>query len=220
MNNAWTWRGSVALAVLFLVGPGGGHSTLWPGSALAAPEGEQPRGPATTIALMDIAYIFKNHKSFNDQMKVLEQRAQAFQQTMQATEAQLNLLKSRMEQATDKAEKEKLEAELAKQGTDFQLFVRTNQRDVQDVEAKIYYDTYVLLQEETKKYCRSRGIHVVLKFNRDPIKAEDRNSVMQGLARPIVFSDAPDISEDLLKALDVAAEANAAKAKTEDTKSR
>lgn len=218
MNSAWTRRGMVALAVLVVMGLGGGLSERWFGLTLAAPEVEQPRGPASTIALLDVAYIFKSHKAFNDEMKVLEQKAVAFQQNMKGTEAQLQVLKSRMEQTTDKAEKEKLEAELAKQGTDYQLFVRTNQRDVLEAEAKIYYDTYTLLQEETKKYCRARGILVVLKTSRDPIKADDRNSVMQGLARPIVFSDAPEISDDLLKALDAAVATKETKTKAEETK--
>jgi hypothetical protein len=218
MNSAWTRRGMVALAVLVVMGLWGGLSERWFGQTLAAPEVEQPRGPASTIALLDVAYIFKNHKPFNDEMKVLEQKAVAFQQNMKDTEAQLQLLKSRMEQTTDKAEKEKLEAELAKKGTDYQLFVRTNQRDVFEAEAKIYYETYTLLQEETKKYCRARGILVVLKTSRDPIKADDRSSVMQGLARPVVFSDAPEISEDILKALDAAAATKDTKTKAEEKK--
>lgn len=218
MNNAWTRRG-LMFALLTVICFSGGLLERWMGQTFAAPEAEQPKVPATTIALMDVAYIFKNHKPFNDQMKALELKAQDFQQNMKATEAQLNLLKSRVEQTTDKVEKENLEAELAKQGTDYQLFVRTNQRDFFEAEAKIYYDTYMLLQEETQKYSRSRGIHVVLKTSRDPIKVNDRNSVMQGLARPIVFSDAPDISDDILKAMDIAVEARAAKAKDE-SKSR
>ncbi|MFN0019283.1 MAG: OmpH family outer membrane protein [Pirellulaceae bacterium] len=203
----------MALAVLAGIYLGGGLSERWIGQTLAAPETTQPKAPPTSLALLDVAYIFKNHKVFDDQMKDLAQKALAFQQTMKATEAQLQLLKSRMEQVTDKAEKEKLEADLAKQVAEFQLLVRTNQRDFQEVEAKIYYETYLMLQEETKKYCRARGIHVVLKTIREPIKADDRNSVMQGLARPIIFSDAPDISDDLLKALDAAAETKAAKPK-------
>lgn len=210
----------VVLAMVAGICLSGALTARWRGQAIGASEGEQPKAPATSIAMMDVSYIYKNHKSFNEQMGVLTQKAQDFQHNMKTIEAELQLLKIRMEQATDKSEKTKLEAELARQNTDYQLLVRTNQKDFIDAEAKIYYDTYMLLQEETKKYCRSRGIHVVLKFTRDPIKAEDRNSVMQGLARPIVFSDAPDISGDILKVLNAAVESNAAKAKTQDTKSR
>src|SRR5207237_1035898 len=128
---------------------------------------------------------------------------------MQATEAQLQLLKARMEQTEDKVEKEKLEATLATQATEFQLFVRKSQQQIAETEARLYYETYMLLEEETKKYSRSRGIHVVLKFSRDPIKPSDRKSVIEGLSRPVIFSDAPDISEDILKAMDSAATAKA-----------
>jgi Skp family chaperone for outer membrane proteins len=220
MNSAWTRRGIVVAAVVALVWMGGGLSERWFGQTLAAPEGEHPKVPATTLAMMDIAYIFKTHKAFVGDMKVLEQEAKAFQQSMQATDAQLKLLKARMEQTEDKAEKGKLEATLATQGTEFQLSVRKTQQDISDREARLYYETYMLLQEETKKYCRARGIHVVLKTNRDPIKASDRRSVMEGLARPIIFSDAPDISDDILKAMDLAATAKATGGKTEETKSR
>jgi Skp family chaperone for outer membrane proteins len=220
MNSAWTRRGIVLTAVVAFAWMSGGISERWFGQTLAAPEGEQPKVPATTVAMMDIAYIFKNHKAFNKDMKALEQEASAFQQHMQATDAQLKLLKARMEQTEDKAEKEKLEATLATQGTEFQLSVRKTQTQIAEREARLYYEAYMLLQEETKKYSQSRGIHVVLKFNRDPINPSDRKSVMEGLARPIIFSDAPDISEDILKAMDLAANAKAARVKTDEGRSR
>ena len=76
------------------------------------------------------------------------------------------------------------------------------------------------IQEETKKYSRSRGIHVVLQLNRDPIKASDRKSAIEGVAHSVVFSDAPDISDDILKAMDAAAEVRATLKETEEPKPR
>lgn len=220
MKSAWTRRGIVVGGVVALVWMSGGLSERWFTHSLAAPESEQPKVLATTVAVMDVAFIFKKHNAFNQQITALQQKAQGVQQQMAATQAQLQLLKARAEQATDKAEKGKLEEELAKQSTEFQLSTRKLQQEVGDAEAKIYFDTYLLLQEETKKYCRSRGIHVALKTIRDPIKVDDRNSVMQGLNRPIVFSDAPDITDDILKALDAAVEAKGAQGKVEEAKPR
>src|SRR5262245_58427475 len=65
-------------------------------ATLAAPETETPKTPATTMAMLDVAYVFKNHKGFNAEMKVFEQKAQALQQWAAATEAQLKLLKTRL----------------------------------------------------------------------------------------------------------------------------
>jgi Skp family chaperone for outer membrane proteins len=215
MTSGWKQRTMIVTAAAVLIGIGGTLSSRF-AATFAAPETEVPKVPATTVAVMDIAYIFKNHKAFKDEMTGLEQKGQAFQQNMAATQAQLQLLKARMEQTEDKAEKEKLEVELASQSTDFQISVRKAQQDISDKEASLYYETYTLLQEETKKYCRSKGIHMVLKTMRDPIKPNDRKSIMEGLNRPIVFSDAPDISEDILKVLDAAAQVKAAaRAKTE-----
>ena len=219
MNSTWTRRGILVAAVVALVWMSGGLSERWFGQTLAAPEGEQPKVPATTVAMMDIAYIFKNHKDFNKDMKALEQEANTFQQNMQATDARLQLLLARVKQTEDKTEKEKLEDTLAAQATEFQVSVRKTQQDISDREARLYYGAYMLLQEQTKKYCRARGIHVVLKFNRDPVTPSDRKSVTEGLAHPVVFSDAPDISDDILKAMDAAATVKGAK-KSEETKSR
>jgi len=190
----------------------------WPGRLLAA-EADQAKSPATTMALIDVAYIFKNHKAFLNRMKALEQKGQVIQQTMKVTEARLQAMKERLEKATDKNEKKQLEAELAKQGTDHQLSTRSLQSEVLEEEARIYFETYSVLQAESKKYCRARGIVIVFKFDREAINVDDRKSVMTGLARPIIFSDAPDISEEILKAMDAAAESTEAKAKAE-TKSR
>lgn len=215
MTSGWKHRTTIMTAVAVLLGIGGGLSSRF-AATIAAPETEVPKVPATTVAVMDIAYIFKNHKSFLDEMKVLEQKTQTVRQNVATTDAQLQLLKARMEQTVDKAAKEKLQVELATQGTEFQLSVRKMQEEVAETESKIYYDTYMVMQEETKKYCRSKGIHVVLKTSRDAINGNDRKSVMEGLSRAIVFSDAPDISEDILKAMDAAVQVKAAKAKTEE----
>lgn len=212
MSSGWNRCGVFSLAiVLSILGLSG--------AVLAVSEGESPQVSATTLAFIDVAFVFKNHKAFNDQMAALGQRAQAVQQQHSANEAQLNLLKARADQATDKAEKQKLETELARQFADHQVSLRSSQRELIDLEARLYYETYMLLQEETKKYCRARGIQVAMRSTRDAIKADDRNSVMQGLNRAIIYSDAPDISDDILKVMNVAAEARSAKAKDE-SKSR
>jgi Skp family chaperone for outer membrane proteins len=220
MNNALTRRGIVLAMVQTVLWLSGILSEQSFGQTLDTPEAEEPKLPATTLALMDVAYIFKNHKRFNEQMKEIQRDALDVQQKIAATNAQLELLKGRLSQTTDESEKEKLEVELATQTTQHQIYTRKLQLESQKAEATLYYETYMLLQVETKKYCRSRGIHVVLKSTRDEIKRDDRNSIMQGLARPIVFSDAPDISDDVLKAMAASAEVNAAKAKAEETKSR
>ena len=96
---------------------------------------------------------------------------------------------------------QKAEEKLANEGTQYQLDVRRRQQEVFQKEAGIYYDSYAELEKTVALFAQRNKIGIVLKFNRDPIKRDDRNSVMQGLARPVVYHYGLDISTYILSEL-------------------
>ena len=218
MNSTWTTRGVVTLALFVGISLVAGPTQQWSSQILAAPAADQAKSQTPMISVIDITYIFKNHKVFVARMKALERKTQLNQENMKIKEAKLQAMKERLEKVTDKTENKVLEGELAQQAMEHQLSTRRLQSELSEEEARAYYETYSLLQEETTKYCRARGIVITLKFDRESIKPDDRKSVIAGLGRHIVFSDAPDITDDILKAMDSAAETREAKA--EKVKSR
>jgi Skp family chaperone for outer membrane proteins len=200
MKRTWIRRGIAVVALLVLGWVATGISESRLSRSHAAPSAETPTPLGTTIAFMDVGLIFKKHKLFNDSMKALEGKVQLLQQNIAASQAQIDLIKGQLGQATEKAEIEKLEAQIAKLSADMQVATRVGKRDLAEEEAKIYCDTYAQIQDATKKLCRSRGIQAVFRANRVPMQVNDPASVQQGINRAIIYAeDGLDITDDILK---------------------
>jgi len=209
MKRLWFGR-AVAMSAALVIGWLAGGFGEWQGRSQAAPVFDGPK-PAPAVAFIDVGFIFKRHKRFNAVMQVLQTKMQACAQNTAAADAQVKILQARFEQTTDKVEKDKLEEQLAKLTTETQLASKVAQRDLGEEEAKNYYDTYMQIQHATKKYCQAHGIRAVFRFSRDPMKPDDRNSVMQGLNKAVVYlDDGSDITDDILKAIEVEIEAKPA----------
>ncbi|MFN0020378.1 MAG: OmpH family outer membrane protein [Pirellulaceae bacterium] len=187
----------VALATLVCLSTGFAQEGTRPAASTVPRTAAAPSG--TNVAVIDIAYIFKNHVSFNAQMKQLETEAQEFQGWMQEKEKSLQLMKEGLKNfKPGSPDFQAAEEKLANEGTQYQLEVRRRQQEVFQKEAGIYYDSYAELEKVVATFAQQNKIGIVLKFNRDPIKRDDRNSVMQGLARPVVYHYGLDISNLIL----------------------
>jgi len=189
----------VALATLVCLSSGFAQEGTPRTAAATAPRTATAPPNGTNVAVIDIAYIFKNHARFNSQMKKLESEGEILRGWMQEREKALQAMKEELKNfKVGTADFEKKEEALANEGTQSQLELRRRQQELVQKEAAIYYDCYAEL-EKTVALCAQRNkIGIVLKFNRDPIKRDDRTSVMQGLARPVVYHYGLDISEFIL----------------------
>jgi Skp family chaperone for outer membrane proteins len=192
-----------------------------------AQEGARPTAPGpktvapapngTNVAVIDIAYIFKNHIRFNAQMKQLESEAQEFQGWMAEQEKALQAMKEGLKEfKPGTPEFQKAEETLANKGTAYQLEVRRRQQEVLQREASIYYDAYADLEKTVALVAQRNKIGIVLKFNREPIKRDDRNSVMQGLNRPVVYHYGLDITNFILSEVNKGQTAPAPDSRTAD----
>src|SRR5207244_4113572 len=90
-------------------------------------------GPAvagTSVAVIDVAYIFKNHVRFNAQMNDMKRDIEGFDTTMR-TETQV--LQQKQEKMASflptSAEFKKLDEELAHLKSDFQIKVQAKKRE-------------------------------------------------------------------------------------------
>ncbi len=188
----------VALATLVCLSTGFAQEGARPAVG-SVPKAAAPAPSGTNVAVIDIAYIFKNHVRFNAQMKQLETEAQEFQGWMQEKEKSLQGMKEGLKAFKPGSQEfQAAEEKLANEGTQYQLEVRRRQQEVFQKEAGIYYDSYAELEKTVALFAQRNKIGIVLKFNRDPIKRDDRNSVMQGLARPVVYHYGLDISSYIL----------------------
>jgi Skp family chaperone for outer membrane proteins len=158
------------------------------------------------VAVIDVAYIFKNHARFNQSMSDMKRDIEAFDAHMQEESKRLQQKQEKMTSFTPSSnEFKKLDEELAKMKSDFQITVQSKKRDFLEQEAKVYYNIYREVEDAVAVFAQRHGIRLVLRFTGDDMKADDRNSILQGVNKPVVYQDHLDITMDILNKLNAGA---------------
>jgi hypothetical protein len=89
--------------------------------------------------------------------------------------------------------------------TSFQKLKDLRER-FEPAEAQIYVATYERIIQASREVCRERGLQLVIRHTAGPLPApEDRKGIEQLLARPVIFQDDLDITDDVLKRLKASA---------------
>jgi hypothetical protein len=92
----------------------------------------------------------------------------------------------------------KLEGELAQAQADIQVKMGHKKREFLEREARVYYDVYKEIESTVKVFCQQYRIGLVLRFNGDDMKPDDRASVLNGVNKAVVFQQNLDITEHIL----------------------
>jgi Skp family chaperone for outer membrane proteins len=190
----------VALATLFCLADSGLSQEGARPSAAAAPVKTTAVPPSgTNVAVIDVGFIFKNHIRFNSSMKQLEQEMEEYQGWMKSKEATFKELRDAL--GTFKAgtvEFQKQEEKIANETAQTQLDIRRKQQELAAKEAGLYYDTYAELEQKIGLVAQRNRIGIVLRYNREPMKRDDRSSVLQGINRAVVYQYGLDITKYIL----------------------
>ncbi|MFM9196469.1 MAG: hypothetical protein ACKOWG_12140, partial [Planctomycetia bacterium] len=82
-------------------------------------------------------------------------------------------------------------------------------KDFMDREAKVYLQVYTEIERAVGQFARQHGIAAVFRFDGDPVDNADRNQILRGITKPIVYYDeGNDITRDILTMLNGAAVAD------------
>jgi Skp family chaperone for outer membrane proteins len=185
-----------------------------PGQAPAAHA--QPSGPANNVAVIDVGYVFKNHARFKAAMDKMKDEVMAAENSLKAERDRITQL---MEQIkgfnVGTAEYKKLEAEIAKAQGDFNVGAQLQKKDFMDREAGVYMQVYKEIEKAVEQFAREHRIAIVHRFDGEPVDNSDRNQILRGITKPIVFLEPGiDITPDILKMLNGPAVAGAAQPRT------
>lgn len=175
------------------------------------PGGARPAAPApaspppvsgTSVVVIDIANIFKNHIRFNDKMKEIKAEIDAFEASIRAEQTKFNQKREGLVQFNPSSpEYKKLEEELARMQSEVQVQVGLKRKTFLEQEAREYYKTYKEIEQSVAVFAQQNRIGLVLRFNGDEMKPDDRNSVLQGVNKAVVYHDRLDITEWILRDL-------------------
>ncbi len=173
----------------------------------------QPARPATAgshVAVIDVGYVFKNHARFKSAMDKMKDEVMQAENALKGERDRINGLMEQLKGFNvGTPEYKKLEAEIAKAQGDFNVSAQLQKKDFMDREAKVYLQVYTEIERAVGQFARDHGIAVVLRFDGDPVDGGDRNQILRGITKPIVYYEAGnDITPDILRMLNNAAVAD------------
>lgn len=176
--------------------PGGG---IRPAAPAAAPA---PTPSGTNVVVIDIAYVFKNHNRFNGMMNDIKKDIEQFEAFVKG-EQQKGITK-KDELITFKPgslEFKQKEEELARLQSELQVQVGLKRKEFLEQEARVYFRVYREIEQVVAVFAQRNRIGLVLRFNGDEMKEDDRASVLQGVNRAIVYQQNLDITQLILDEL-------------------
>ncbi len=173
---------AVLSCVLSLSGNAWGQSPAKDGAAPAASTAPHK------IALVDMAYVFKNYKKFEVLREDLKEEIQASEGEAKArAEAVQNLQKKMKALNEGSPEFTAEEQKLAKASAEFEAYRRAAQRDFLKKESQIYHQVYTEASEAVAKYATYFKYTLVLRFNREELDTENAQKLIEGMNRQVVF---------------------------------
>ncbi|MFM7034125.1 MAG: OmpH family outer membrane protein [Planctomycetia bacterium] len=182
----------------------GALAALVPVSSSAQTPAQAPSGgPAVHVAVVDVGYIFKNHARFKGAMDKMKDEVMTAENSLKNERDRINGLMEQLKGFNvGTPEYKKLEAEIAKAQGDFNVNAQLQKKDFMDREAKVYMQVYDEVEKAVAQFAREHRIAIVHRFDGDPVDSSDRNQILRGITKPMVFHEPGiDITPDILKML-------------------
>jgi Skp family chaperone for outer membrane proteins len=172
---------------------------LWT-TSVQAQTAARPSG--TAVAVIDLNEVLKAHQGLKTQLEQLKTQAEGvdaqMRQTKQKLESLAEELKTLNPGTADYAAKEKV---LASTQADAAVQARQKSREFLEQQSHIHYEAYQEIQQHIDKFCRTYGIQLVLRFDRDRIDASKPQEVQAALLREVVYQDKLDITQHIIDSL-------------------
>jgi Skp family chaperone for outer membrane proteins len=168
--------------------PGGVPGGARPAGNVPAVSAPAPQQPTTQIVVIDIAKIFKKHHRFNQMMADIKKDIEDFDAHVKNETAKLKAMGEQLQAyRAGSLEYKAKEEEAARLTSDLQVKVGLKKKELLESEARVYYNVYRELEQKVAVFAQQNRIMMVLRFNSDDMKEDDRNSVLQGVNRAVVY---------------------------------
>jgi Skp family chaperone for outer membrane proteins len=158
--------------------------------------------PGTVVAVVDISAIFENHAGFKNAMEQMKQEVQQYEDELRTRHQALSKERDQMLQfAPGSQEYEKMERGLADKAAKLQVDTQLKKKEFLQRESKVYYQVYQEVSNAVREFAEMKGIDLVLRHNSEEMKPDDRQSVLQGVNRALVYQRNLDITREILDRL-------------------
>lgn len=169
-----------------------------------APEIAAAEDSGHRIAVVDVAYIFKNHASIKVQVEKVEADLKAYEQELQGKREELQQAAEQLKAfKVGSAEYTAQEERVAGLESKLRLDMQRKRKELADAEARIYFQNYQSIAGGVKYLANYYKINLVLRYNSEGMDLENGESVIRGVMKNIVYHDeALDMTKGVMQYLD------------------
>jgi Skp family chaperone for outer membrane proteins len=169
-----------------------------------APASAQGEDTGHRLAVVDVAYIFKNHPGIKAQIEAVEQNLKDY-------DAKLQVKREELKQAVEKLKTFKVgspdyasqEEQVASMDSKLRLDMNRIRKELADTEARIYFENYQRIAAGVKFLAQHYKINAVFRYNSEDMDVEKGDSVIRGVMKNIVYhDDALDMTKGVMQYLD------------------
>tara|TARA_R110002049_G_scaffold47902_2_gene138494 strand:- start:31406 stop:32029 length:624 start_codon:yes stop_codon:yes gene_type:complete len=171
----------------------------------SAPATAQESGHAGhRIAVVDVAYIFKNHPGIKSQVSTVESNLKNYDAELtakrDALKAEAERLKAFKPGSPDYIAQEE---KVASMDSKLRLDMARKRKELADAEARIYYENYQRIAAGVKFLANHYKINLVLRYNSEDMDLEKGDSVIRGVMKNVVYhDDALNMTKGVMQYLD------------------
>jgi Skp family chaperone for outer membrane proteins len=179
-----------------------------PGGVPQGATTQAPSKPGTSVAVVDIKFIFDNMQNFKTAMDRIRQENEEFEAHVRETETVLRKKLEELKAMTPGTEPfQRLEEEIAKTRTQVQLDINRKREQRMQDEARIYHRAYQDVERTIASFAQRYGFDLVLQYSTAEIDPNKPDTVIRGLNRLVVYQDRLNITKYVLDELNRAAPA-------------
>jgi len=167
---------------------------------LAAPQASAQTG--TNVAVIDIPYIFKNFTRFKQSIDDIKKDIDNYKQYVDEQQKKLRAEAEKLELYRPGTKEYKdVEESIARLKLEVQLESAKRQKEFMEREAQVYFNAYREVEAAVTDFAQRNRIGLVLRFSSEEMDPSQRDSIMQGINRIVVYQDRLDITNMILDLL-------------------
>ena len=165
-----------------------------PGNLSQAPTG------GSQVALVDIVKVFEHHTRFKQQMEAIKSEITAFERELNRQRESIAAKSERLGNSSE-GERRQIEADVTRQLADLKMRAQLKRNEILEREAALYYQTYNEVTVEVSRMAANYGISLVLRYDSSTMNPQQRDTVLKGVNRAIVFHRNLDLTDHLIRSV-------------------
>lgn len=140
------------------------------------------------VAVIDVAYILKNHRRFEQAKEQLTSQFESAAKGLEAEKAEIiELQKGLSKYNPGTPDYRRLDEQVAQAQASWNVKANKHRKEIQDRQAAILANVYLEITNVVKQFSTQNGIGMVIQFNGEPIDPNKPFDTAKAITRPLVY---------------------------------